>query len=349
MPAETTQKQNTQTAEELAAATLSQVVVDLSHGAVDLKSVIRRCIHVCNLLAWEQPAGWLRSETQGYRLDEQLPWYRRNVPGYIDWRPHGLDALITKVVEEDFRGSKSKPHIAKDVRWGLADLIIYADHGVYMPTGRRDTRWSRLDKEDVEVQEVEIIGKAAFQRLLSQLEDELLDWASRAYKAARFGDVAGDLWRHYRSKVDEFLTNVGLSAHIELINQGLLSSEPQAWRQAMWSCRDLLRDLAAHLWRDPRKTYSHIPGGDGKPMKVTPDKYINRLAAYLHQKGVTGKAGDYLKAEVARLHSLNDLDSIAHDKDAVTLEDARLAVIATYTVLGELVHRTDMAPVKRYR
>lgn len=342
------QHEKLHTPEEVAAATLSQVIAQLSQGGADLKLIIRGCIHGCNLLGWQKPADWLRSELQGYRPDQPLPWYRQKVAGYVDWRPHGVHQLITKLVEEDFRRSASKPSVVKDVRWGLADLISYAGHGVYMPTGRRDTRWSRLDKEDVEVQEVEIIEKASFQKLLSQLEDELLDWASRAYKAVRFGDVAGDIWRQHRSKIDQFATNAGLSAHIGLINQGLLSTEPQAWRQAMWSCRDLLHDLAAHLWRDPRKTYSHIPGVDGKPMKVTPDKYINRLAAYLHQKGVTGKAGDYLRAELARLHSLNDLDSTAHDKDAVTLEDARLAVIATYTVLGELVQRTDMAPVQQY-
>lgn len=348
MPAETTQEQTAQTAEELAAVALGEVVARLSQPGTNLRLTIRRCMEACSLLGWEEAADWLRSELLGYRADQPVPWYRHNVPAYVDWRPPGLHDLIANMVEEGFRRLRSKPAIARDVRYGFDDLISYAAHGVYVRTGQRATKWSTLDKKDVELEEVEIVENTAFQRLLSQLEDELLSWAARAYKAVRFGDAAGDVWRAHRSRVDQFATNAGLFGHIGLINQGLSSGEPQAWRQAMWSCRDLLRDLATHLWRDSRKTYRHLPGEDGQPMKVTPDKYINRLCAYLHQKGLTGSTGAYLRAELARLHALNDLDSVAHDRDAVTLEDARLAVIATYTVLGEFVQRTDMAPVQQY-
>jgi hypothetical protein len=49
---------------------------------------------------------------------------------------------------------------------------------------------------------------------------------------------------------------------------------------------------------------------------------------------------------LAVLHAVNDLDSKAHDADDVDLEDARLAVITTYTLLGQIVRRTDMEPVE---
>ncbi|MGQ9573407.1 MAG: AbiTii domain-containing protein [Dehalococcoidia bacterium] len=349
MPGETMQHEGLDTPEQLAASALSDVLTDLCGSGGDLKLVIRKCIQACNLLGWEEATRWLWCELQGYGVDQPVPWYRQRVPAYIDWRPYGFQEVMTKLVEEDFRGAGSKPGVLKEIRWGLDDLIRYAARGVFIPTGRHDTRWSRLDKRDVEVREVEVIENTAFQKVLSYLGDELVNGALRAYKALRLGDVAGGVWGQYRSRVDQFLTNAGLSAHIELINQGLSSPEPQAWRQAMWSCRDLLRDVAAHLWRDPHKTYTHICDDDGKPMKVTPDKYINRLAAYLHEKGITGKTGGYLRAELARLHALNDLENVAHDKDAVTLEAARLAVVGTYSVLRELVQRTDMAPVERYR
>jgi len=119
----------------------------------------------------------------------------------------------------------------------------------------------------------------------------------------------------------------------------------------MWSCRDILRDVATYLWQDPRETYEHLPGKgkDGK-LPVTQKKYVNRLGAYLHKKGTAGETGAYLRAEMERIYNsiqtLNKLDSKAHG--VITLDDARTAAIGTYTILGELATRTDMELLTEY-
>lgn len=336
------------TPERLATDLLEEVIADIARGAVDVVAILRKCFHACTLLNWDTDAEWFRCELEGYATREELPWYRRDLQAHIDWRPEGMRELISNIVEEDFRGSGAKPQVTRDVYSAVGDVVMYAAHGVATKTGKTDSRWSRIDRRDVDVHEVVVVEKATFERLLHQLANEVLRWASRAYRAVGFGDAAGDVWRQFRAVVDEWLASVGFEGHVKLIGDGVLSDQPQAWRQAMWSCRDLLRDVAAHLWRHPGETYSHLTGTDGQPMKITPEKYLNRLAAYLHQKGVTGTTGSYLRAEIARLHALNDLDSVAHNKDAVTLEDARLAAISTYTLLGEFVLRTDMQPVEQY-
>jgi len=110
----------------------------------------------------------------------------------------------------------------------------------------------------------------------------------------------------------------------------------------------MLRDIAAYLWQDPRETYQYLQGQgkDGK-LSVTQSDYVNRLGAYLHQKGITGKTRNYISAEMERIYhsidTLNDLDSKAHD--VVTLSDARTAAVGTYVILGELVTHTDMKPI----
>jgi hypothetical protein len=63
----------------------------------------------------------------------------------------------------------------------------------------------------------------------------------------------------------------------------------------------------------------------------------------LHQKGVTGRTGKYLRAELWRIHALDDFANKAHK--GATQDELRLAVIGIYTVLGELVTRTDLQPV----
>ena len=120
----------------------------------------------------------------------------------------------------------------------------------------------------------------------------------------------------------------------------------------MWSCRDILRDTAGYLWQVPRKTYEYLLGqGKGGKLSVTQSDYVNRLGAHLHQKGITGVTRDYINADMERIYhsidTLNELDSKAHD--VVTLLDARTAAIGTYTILGEIVTRTDMKPVTKYR
>ncbi|MCK4242449.1 MAG: hypothetical protein KAX23_02745, partial [Dehalococcoidia bacterium] len=79
----------------------------------------------------------------------------------------------------------------------------------------------------------------------------------------------------------------------------------------------------------------------------------NRLAAYLHQKGAGTSADKFLRKQLDRLwdsiKDLYDLESSAKGHRQITYDDARLSLIMTYLVLGELVLRTDMVPVTEYK
>ena len=85
-------------------------------------------------------------------------------------------------------------------------------------------------------------------------------------------------------------------------------------------------------------------------MDVTPNKYANRLAAYLHQKGITGTRGRYVRDEVERIaasiRSLVSFQAEAHDP--IELVDARSAALGTYFLLGELALKTDLEPITKY-
>ncbi len=331
-----------ETVQQEAVRWLREVIDELTSGSPDIKRVLRKCLHVTMILKWHDKTATYLLETTGYPLEIEVPWYRR-VSAQRMWRPRGMYNIVTMAVDQA-HGRQTTESVTKDIRSGIESLARYAANGVAFPTGQKDER--KVGQKWMEVEETDVISKETCQAIINHLEEQILPWASESYRSLRFGDLAAEVWQAYRLSVDEALTALGLGGHLQAINEGLASTEPQSWRQAMWTCRDVLHDLAVFLWRDSRKTYKHIPGEDGQPMKVTEDKYINRLAAYLHQKGVTGTTGAYLKAEIARLHALNDLDSKAHD--SVTIEEARLAVIATYVVLGELVARTDMQPVEKY-
>lgn len=215
----------------------------------------------------------------------------------------------------------------------------------------RTNRWWQNDTILLSSCQVLTSAKQVFQDILDNIESIVFDFASKSYAILRYGDALEDVWQAYRTKVDEHLISIGFGGHLDTVRTGLNSDNPQDWRAAMWSCRDILRDLATYLWQDPRETYEHLRGRgkDGK-LRVTQSDYVNRLGAYLHRKGITGKTGAYLRAEMERIYhsidTLNELDNIAHQP--VTLPDVRTAAIGTYFILGELVSRTDMKPVTEY-
>jgi hypothetical protein len=237
--------------------------------------------------------------------------------------------------------------------WAGIDWVLStAQSGYTESTGRKSSKYIKFRGKHVETQETKVYDRHVFQTILTHIENLLFNFVSKAYVILRYSDVFQDIWQTYRTKVEEHLISIGFEAHLDTIRTGLSSDNPQQWRSAMWSCRDILHDMASYLWQDPRETYEYLPGkGKDKKLRVTPSDYVNRLGAYLHQKGITSKTGDYLRAEMKRIYcsiqTLNELDSKAHD--VVTLSDARTAAIGTYIILGELATRTDMKPVIKYQ
>lgn len=90
--------------------------------------------------------------------------------------------------------------------------------------------------------------------------------------------------------------------------------------------------------------------GEGGKLNVTQGNFVNRLCAYLHQKGLHGTAAGFVRSEIERLaaslRSIVELQGKAHSP--VGRDDARTVALATYFLLGEFVLKTDMQPIDRY-
>lgn len=330
-----------------AAEILRDIIERLSQQNRDIIIVLRKCIHVCNLLKLDTEKLWFEAELHGYRPDQVLAWYR-HVQAQRYWRPLGAYDLVQTTVEQVLEGTKDASNEPYELRTSAGELTQYADKGLYFPTGKEELRWSSHQRRDITGQEVLGISGTTISAVLRHLEDDVFGWGSSAYSVVAFGQAASDIFASYRGLVDAKLTQIGLTSILDQISSGLGANQAQAWREAMYSCRDLLHDLAKYLWRDPRATYANLLDDDEKPIAVTDEKYINRLIAYLHAKGVVGTPGEYFRAEWRRLAKLNAFASRAHDAEAVTLEHARSVAIAVYIAVGEIVNRTDMRPVVNY-
>ena len=174
---------------------------------------------------------------------------------------------------------------------------------------------------------------------LHEIERVTFNFASGTYVQLKYGDSITDIWTIYRKNVEVALNKLDLTNHLQAIQSGLQSENPELWRTAVLEYRNMLSDVANYLWKDPRPTYEHLSNRDhiGK-MDVYPNKYANRLAAYLHQKGMTGIRGRYVRDEVERIaasiRSLVSFQAEAHDP--IELVDARSVALGTYFILGEL-------------
>ena len=332
---------------------LKAVLDDFFSNNVDLKNVLRRCAHVCQVLSWNEQLTWFQNELSGYPKGVELPWYRKSIKGNVEWLvAGGFNTVLESVIEDGYRTEEEHtPHTEMNVWMGIDWVLSASQSGYTESTGRKSSKYISFRKKQVETIEAKVYGKHMFQSILTNIENIVFNFASNSYSILLYGDTLQDVWQAYRAKVEEQLIAIGFTKHLDTIRNGLSSQNPQDWRAAMWSCRDILHDIAAYLWRDQRETYEYLPGqGKNGKLRVTESDYVNRMGAYLHQKGITGKTGAYLRAEMERIYqsisTLNELDSKAHSE--VTLFDVRTAAVGTYAILGEIATRTDMKPVTKY-
>ncbi|HUF53473.1 MAG TPA: hypothetical protein VMR52_06840 [Dehalococcoidia bacterium] len=322
-----------------ASTLLRDIVSRLADGTGDVVFAARTSFHAASILGWNDAAAWFRRELAGYGPDEAVPAHRHVVATVRD-RPHELEDLMEQAERKLLSGLDGKP-VRWQLKYSLDQLVEFHE------TGRDVAVHSETPGKYARSHEETIVFSAGIKLALDRLPNEIFLWASRSYSTLQVGSYVGDILSDYRSRVESSLANLGLTAHFDAISNGMSSDNPQDWRQAMYGIRDILRDLANQLWLVEGETYPLLFNDQKKPIRVTQNEYVNRIWAYLHQKGVRGATGEYLRAEFRRIHKLDDLASSA--KGGVTRDELQLAVVAMYAVIGEVVTRTDMLPVLEIR
>ena len=235
---------------------------------------------------------------------------------------------VPDLIRESMRGYKTRTGETKTV-----------------PDGRRTSRGHPFER-------VRLVEPAHIAATLGRIERALLQRAITRRIGLAYGSAVEGVWSRLRSHLEPRLLAIGLTDQFETIEHELGTNTRAGRQAAMYACRSLLTALADHFWQDERPTYSPL-GGDGPDGKlvVTAGRTKNRFAAYLHHSIGASSAEHYLRAEVGRVWesvtSLIDLTNKAHDVD-VPQEDAELAAVGTYVLLGELGRRTRFVPVKDY-
>jgi hypothetical protein len=337
--------------QEEAIGYFSEIIRELSAPNPNMISILRRGRHACQLLNWTSQRDFVDHELTGYYQGAAVPDHRIikgearwvvELPSYTTQQISLMDTLITSEPEFADREPVEMP-----VGTAIANIYAYTTSG-YIAVQEMKKASS---KKKVGLQRVHIYPAYEFSRIISTLEHKIFVFCSDSYAYLKYGSAISDSWIDYQVEVDKALHDIGIGDHIKVIQNGLQSANPEAWRAATLECRSVLNDVADYLWKDQRPRYEYLPNHDGTAkMDVSAGRYSNRLAAYIHQKGLSGTRGKFLREEVERLAaSISALISLASEAhQPIGRMDARTTAISTYFVLGELALRTDMVPIEQY-
>ncbi|MBI4496933.1 MAG: hypothetical protein HY689_03415 [Chloroflexi bacterium] len=336
--------------QEQALALFQEMVQDTLVKRGCLSDNLRRGIYACALMGWDAQKERFRAELNGFAGDQVLPWYRQQQHVVTVWRSTvpAMTTFTRMFVEGLLPEYEPK---RQDIASGMTQLELVQTTGIsYSMSGTKEV-YSRLDKANIIFNETLQIPASTIQLILARIMDWCFEFATQACILLEFGSFTEETFNGYRAAVDDKLSAMGLGQSLNAISSNLKSTEPLSWQLAVLGCRALLQKVADVLWRDPRPIYDELRGqGPGGKLQVTQDKYKNRLMAYLHQKGARTSGEDFLSRQLNRLaDSVDDLiDLQSKAKAEIAYRDAVLAVVTTYSVLGELCIRTNMQPVTQY-
>jgi hypothetical protein len=336
---------------------LNEVLVSLTSTTHDIKTILRKCQLVCELLGWESQKTWFKQELNGYSKDQIIPEYRKATL-HLEWEPREFGYYQARWKTELSMGNidlSDFPSQYEEIEiWEGIDWLLNAAHNGYLEI-TDETKDTFFRSKTITIHRVKKSTGQPFSRILSEIEKHTFDFASNAYVQLRYGNTISDILVDYRRRVDKVINELDLNKHLEAIHLGLTTDNEEAWRSSIFECRNLLEDLANYLWQDPRPEYPYLTGYDeeGNPkgeLDVKKGFFKNRLRAYIHQKGFRKRHRKFIESEIDRLSnsisSLISLQSTAHQK--LDRNEALSIALATYFIIGELSLYTDMKPINEF-
>jgi hypothetical protein len=179
--------------------------------------------------------------------------------------------------------------------------------------------------------------------LFMSLRSSLHDYATDTYLAIELGDVAESIFENARKAVDTFVRSYCPKAAEQLVavNERMAEGSAESLVAALTACRRLLMTVADAVFpaRDTDWT-DH----SGKKRKVGAEQYKNRLLAFISESNQ--RQGSLAIVESELEHLASRVDAV-YEKTCkgvhadVSDQEARLAAIHTYLLLGEVARHSS--------
>lgn len=234
--------------QEEAIALLGEVIASLTSSHRDLKSFLRKCQHVCELLGWDQQKQWIHQELNGYYKGSVLPHYRL-IAGTRKWAvsESGHDniawtaaSIVYGINSEIYEEESDTLEVWAGIDWFIAQSSV--GYKEVLKETKVVSTPSRSDR--VTLHRVRLFSAPSIAWSMSQIEKLIYDFASSAYVQLKYSNVIKHIWDDFQIQIDKAISELDLTQHLSAIEVNLLSSNPEAWRAATFACRNLLNDLA---------------------------------------------------------------------------------------------------------
>ena len=304
----------------------------LEYSSASIDAILLRAKRLARLMRDMDAQFWLDLEMKGYPEDfnfSTLGTCRkyaascgRIIESQSAYYPTSLPELEAHVESEQALLSSIKP--------------------VYSTTTVKDFLEKKATEALIETQlKLQNSQKGRFaenKRLFSSIKSGIHGYATEMYISIELGDSAKDIFDSARSEIDNFVRAHCPRAAEKLvaINERISEDSSESRSAALTTCRRLLMTVADSLFPAQDEDWKDK---SGKMRKVGTEQYKNRLMAYMSEHSSSGSDTAILESELeliaAKLDAVYEKTCKGVHVD-VGEQEAKLAVISTYILLGEI-------------
>jgi hypothetical protein len=172
-------------------------------------------------------------------------------------------------------------------------------------------------------------------RVLAQVDAFVHAFARDTYYELMFSELQASLFDDARTAIDGKLASSSGDAlkKIESISERVRDGDAEAISQAMSTCRRLIDAVADTVFAAKDEPYTI---GE-QPLSVKANNVLNRINAYVHQRGITGERATRIRHTLAGIYGRTS-KGVHQDVDP---HESRYVFLATYVLLGEILTLPD--------
>jgi hypothetical protein len=319
-----------------------QLLADLELGQLPLSSCVMKAARLARIVGDDDHFMIFRYELAGY------PSSPNGVPAKV-WRLCKIAERVKVVKKSDSKGEKTEDVVETA---NIRSIAAMEENAATLKM-----RLSFFQPQPVNISSANphqhvhtpFRNLEAEAQIASTYRDEIAALAARKafvydYVLAkhfelRVSSAVEDIFDEYRNRVDDHLGKLIPEElrRLDSIRANLESENPEDWANAGHSCRRLLQAVADKLYAPSAEP---AIGGNGNPIRVGPDNYINRLVLYCENTMASGVSSKVISSDLKYIGERLDGVFNAAQKGSHTdidLFEAKRFVIHTYLVVGDIL------------
>ena len=286
-----------------------EILDDLEINQLPISQVLMKTLRLARFLHDTEAQNWINFEIKGYPLNfdpETLSNYKKyyHTPYYLKIHDQNKTLFFSLPLLESF---------IKDLK--LEDFSTVENFVWAM-----DVRHSLI--QQYELQKLSIHS-----------------YVSDVFLSLSIGDIGENIFQDARTEVDLFIQeNCSQDTKEKLIsiNERLIEDMPEAYAQALLSCRRILISISDSIF--PAQTEPYVDR-KGKKHDVSIENYKNRIVAFIDQN--INSDSNLLLIDSNIEHLANRLDAINEESNkglhkSITKDEARLTIIQMYLLIAEI-------------